>query len=876
MNFHLQSRTMKLSNYESFRTLFPFRLYMRLAISCLLIALTCIAISTSAQSKAETARSATGQTSTGQAVAGQKTAGQNITGQNLLMVTASVSGKIVDGGQKPLAFVTVSIYKSADSMLVTGMATAGDGSFIFKDLQPGSYYIKGSFTGYSRAVSKPFTLGTGDHLQLPALMLTQAATQLKGALVTAKKPFIERQVDKTVLNIESDVIASGGTALEALKRAPGVTVDKDDNIQLRGKAGVMIMIDDKLTYMSMSQVTTMLKNMPASAVSQIEVITQPSARYDAAGNNGIINIKTKKLRKLGLNGVATAGLGYGHYPKYNGSLNLNYQAGKFNIFTNYDISRNKNYGTLQLGRSIQSANATTNFNQLGRFDNDYTNQNYKGGIDYSVAKDHTIGVQVSGYSNFGATVTNSSSYISNPAASNAADSVLIAHSTNPGTYRSIDYNLNYRGKLDTNGTSLSADFDYSKFRNSQTSTLVNTLYTPDQLTVIKGPFTIFNHQPSTISIRVGKVDFSHPVDKTFKLETGLKFSSVTTNNNVAYDSIINGISIPDKRETNQFIYTEKIAAAYVSINKSFGKNTSIQLGLRAEHTGSEGNSVTLNNDVRRSYTDLFPNISFSQKLDKDNQFGASFTRRIDRPSYDNLNPFTFYIDQYTYQVGNPYLKPQYTNAFEITHTYKSSTIIALNYSHTSNAMMQTLLQDTATKSTHQTSSNIKGINSFGFTFSTPVVIAKWWSLAPNLNINYNKYLATAADLGGALSAGKVAFNFNMTSTFTLPRDWTIELNGYYNSSAVYGYLHADPQYSVSGGIQKSFLKKKANLKLNVNDIFYTDKFSGRQPDINLTVRNRWESRRATLTFTYRFGGNPTHRHQDTGSADEKNRVKSGH
>lgn len=791
--------------------------------------------------------------------------------------TGSLTGKVVDSQHNPVAFVTVNIYQMPDSMLLKGIATDTAGTYVFGELEPGSYFLRGSFIGFKKSLGIPVKLLKGEQKKVPDLVLIQAATQLNGVGVIAKKPFIERQVDKTVLNIESDVIASGGTALEALKRAPGVTVDKDDNIQLRGKSGVMVMIDDKLTYMSTAQVTNMLKNMPASAVSQIEIITQPSARYDASGNTGIINIKTKKLKKMGLNGVITTGAGYGHYAKYNGSINLNYQTGKFNFFTNYDFSKNKNYGILLLARQINGDKTSTDFDQLGRFDNNSTNHNYKAGFDYSLAKNHTLGIQLSGYSNYSNQLTTSNSNISNPEIRpKTIDSILEARSINPGTFKNIDYNLNYRGKLDTAGTSIGVDFDYSKFNNSSQSALTNTLFSADKKTVLKGPFLIQNRQPSDISIRVGKFDFSHPFNKKLKLEAGLKYSAVTTNNTVAYDSIINNQVIPTKNQSNQFIYTEKLAAFYASLNQQFGKNTSLQLGLRIEHTVSEGNSITLNKNVKRSYTDFFPNVAISEKLDENHQLGLSYTRRIDRPSYQDLNPFTFYIDQYTYSVGNPYLNPQYTDAFEISHTYKSSTILSVNYSHTSNTMIQNLLQDTLTKSTHQTTSNISGLNSFGLTFSTPLVIAKWFTVTPNLNVNYNKYLASASSIGGSLNAGKVAFNLNVMSVMTLSHDFSLEFTGYYNSSAVYGYLHADPQYSISGGIQKSLFKKKASLKLNVNDIFYTEKFSGRQPNINLTVSNRWESRRVSLNFTYRFGGNGSNNHKDTGSAEEKNRVKSGH
>ncbi len=362
------------------------------------------------------------------------------------------------------------------------------------------------------------------------------------------------------------------------------------------------------------------------------------------------------------------------------------------------------------------------------------------------------------------------------------------------------------------------------------------------------------------------------------MEVGAKYSSVTTNNTVAYDSILSGVTVPSLTLNDKFIYTEKIAAAYVSFNKKI-KGTGIQLGLRVEHTASDGNSVTTHEDIVRSYTDLFPNIAISQTLDKNHQLSISYTRRVDRPSYQDLNPFRFNIDQYTSQVGNPFLNPQYTDAFELSHTYKQSTIVSLNFSHTKHVATQAILQNG--NNIEQTTLNLADLYSYGLTFSTPIVFAPWWTLNPNLNANYNHYTAPANSPAGQLSSGKIAYNLNITSSFTLPKDWTIELQGFYNSSFIYAYLHGKPQYSISGGVQKNFWNKKANLKLNVNDIFNIAHFSGSQNSqgVNLLVQNHWESRRAALTFTYRFGSTSisTKAHKETGSDDaEKNRVKSGH
>jgi len=785
----------------------------------------------------------------------------------------AISGLVKDAPGHALAGVTLILRLELDSSSARSIASDGSGHYSFDKLTAGEYVLSASFIGFQKQGNVKVHLNPNKHINLPSIVMIQAATSLGGLSVTAKKPFIERQVDKTVLNIESDVIAAGGTAFEALKRAPGVTVDKDDNIQLRGKSGVTVMLDGKLTYLSSAQISTMLKNMPASSVQTIEVITQPSARYDAAGNTGIINIRTKKLKKLGLNGVVTAGTSIAKHSRYNSSLNLNYQAGKFNFYANYDFTHNFYYNTLRLHREVGSPPKAIEFDGVTSNNNAYYNNNYKTGIDFSPSKNHTIGVQLSGYDNNG--VSNSSSHTSIANKGKPIDSFLNARSYFAQSYRSTDYNVNYKGTLDTLGTELSTDLDYSRFNNGSHTVLSNAFDLPGGQ-MLSGPFVIRGSLPSTIDIKVGKLDFTHPFSKKLKLETGVKYSDVTTDNTINYDSLQHQVYVPTLSQNNQFVYREKIAAVYSSINSQI-KSVGMQIGIRVENTRSDGNSITLKKDVKRTYTDFFPNLAYTEKLNDHNQIGFSYTRRIDRPGYSDLNPFRSYLDQYTYGQGNPFLKPQYTNSFEATYTYKRGTFLTLNYSHTRDVSTQILTTDTLTKVSTQTNDNLASLDSYGLTFSTPFVFSSWWTLTTNLQVNYNKYLASASAIAGSLNAGKASANLNFTNTFNLGHDFLIELQGYYQSPFIMGYLHINEFHSISGGIQRSFLSKKANIKVNVSDIFNTEHFGGTQAGKGyvLGVYNKNESRRLNLTFSYRFGSKSYARSQkQTGSEEEKSRVKS--
>lgn len=787
-----------------------------------------------------------------------------------------VEGYIKDSQGKPIPGATLSLILIQDSIHLNSNPVYSQnlsdekGYYIF-EATIGRYFLKASYTGFNTIQSPPFKIQEGKILSIADLILLEKSTTLKEVSITAQKPFIERKVDKTVLNIEADILATGENALEVLKKAPGVTLDKDDHISLQGKQGVTIMLDGKLTYLSIEALTNLLKNTPASSIETIEIITQPSAKYDASGNSGIINIKTKKLKKAGLNGIISSGFGYGIYPRLNESINLNFKKGNWNVFGNYDYGLNKNQNHIFINRYFNTPGELAVFNSESYIINHYQNHNYKGGIDYSLSKNQTLGVQVNGYSYHGnSPTTNNTSILTSQG---LLDSTLLANSNNMNQGNGITYNLNYKNTMDTLGQELSTSLDYSTYNNLGTTSLTNTFYKPNSV-MASSSNAIQTQSPSSGIIRVGKLDYTLPLNKTTKLDLGAKYSWVNTDNDVRYDSLKNGVYIPTITQSNHFVYTEAIGALYASFNKQW-KNTGLVLELRLENTHSDGNSITLKNEVNRSYLDFFPNVSFSQKIDTNNQFGFNYSRRIDRPSYQDLNPFRFYLDQYTYQEGNPFLQPQYTQSFEISDTYKKSTFVSFNFSWTKDVSTQVILQNDTTKVSKVTTQNLANLYSFSLTFSKPIYPFSWWTINLNLNSNYNKFSSSATNIFGSLQKSKVSGNFNINNSITLPDNWSAEISAFYNAPAVYGYLEAKSQYAINAGIQKSFWEKKATFKLGVNDIFKMNEFRGSQiqDNVDIQITNHFDSRRLNLSFSYGFGSNPHKQNKGTASEDERNRNK---
>lgn len=786
-----------------------------------------------------------------------------------------ISGKVLDETQKAFPYASVSLLNAKDSTSVKGTLTGDNGSYEFKGINNGKYLIAIYVVGYKKTIKGPYVITDNSKpITVDRVQLNADVKLLKGVEIVKQKPLIERQIDKTVLNIENSILATGNTALEILEKAPGVAVDKDGKISLRGKQGVNIMIDGKPTNLSAEQLANVLRSTEGSAIQTIELITNPSAKYDAAGNSGIINIKLKKNRNYGLNGAVNAGTGYGVYPKINGGLNMNYRNKKINIYGNGDYGFSKRFNDTDISRVNGTTANQTYFDQTSHNIGKRTNRNYKAGIDYFINDNHTLGFFVNGYHGNGDNKSDVLTLIGDKPL--RVDSSVIAPNTGITKYTGITYNLNYRGVLDTAGQEISIDMDYSIYNEKQEN-VFNNHYKNASGDPLKPDYIFRNASPSTIKIRSAKADYVLPIAKDSKMEFGVKSSLVKTDNNFIFENQINGNWQNDVTRSNQFIYNENINAAYVNLKKKF-KTTTIQLGLRAEHTSSKGNSVTEQRVVKRNYLDLFPSLFANQELSKNHEIGFSYSRRIDRPDYGSLNPFIYYLDLYSYRFGNPFLKPQYTNAFEVSYAFKKKLNVTLGYSHTNDVMTEVLLTDTARKTIFISVQNLAKQDAYNMNASYPVTITKWWNTNNNLTVFYNRF-QTPDLLGAPYSSGKLAFKLNTNQTIKLNSSTKLEWAGNYEAKQVYGTLLIAPRYGIDLGASKSFMNDQLNIKFAANDIFklQQSKITSTLPSQRYVVNERWESRIFRLTCTYRFGSNEIKaaRERSGGAETESKRVKSG-
>lgn len=789
----------------------------------------------------------------------------------------SIAGTVVDGETlAPAAFATVMLYRQADSSLVKGDFSDEQGRFLFDQIAPDTYFLQLTQVGYADLVFPDIQMNTSNPaIDLGTLRMGETMTQLAEVVVTAKKPFVERQADKLVVNVENSAIAAGNNALEVLRRAPGVAIDNNDNISLRGRQGVIVMIDGKQTYLSMTEVASLLKNMPSESIATIEIITQPSARYDAAGNAGIINIRLKKDKNQGLNGSVTIGAGAGLvwfdqlYERGTANLNLNYRKGKVNLFGNYSKTHQQGGNSLNLKRNVVFQDTTTFFDQFSWMTHTNRSHSFKLGADYNLTKRQTIGVLINGFANNEEIdMVNQSDIYTNGLRSSGIE----VTNDRPGHWSNHTYNLNYRASFDSLGRELTADIDYASYNGNSFDHIVTTYFNAEGNA--SDEESLRSEVPVIVDIVAFKADYVHPLHSGLKFEGGVKASFVTTDNDVRFDLLKENEWTVDSAKTNHFTYEEHIAAAYVNAARQFEK-WGFQAGLRAEYTRSVGNSLTLSKVVDRDYLEFFPSLSLQYQQSDKHQFGLNYSRRIDRPGYQDLNPFVYYLDPFSFVQGNPFLNPMFTHSVELSHTFNGALTSSLNYSRTEDYITQVTIQNDTTRTTVAINYNLDTYHNYSFNLSSPIPVAKWWMMQTNLNLNYRSFQAEF--LGARLDNKGFTANCYISNQFTLPKDYTVELSGWYRSPEVDGIFVGRSMYMADFGISKKLLKNMGSLRLNVSDIFNTGRWRGSTTyeNMDLSVDSKWQSRRVNLSFNYRFGNQHVKgpQRRNTGSDEERNRVR---
>ena len=788
-----------------------------------------------------------------------------------------IKGKVLEINKINLVpATTISLLKLKDSAIVkTGFADAA-GNFSLENVKTGSYILMATAVGYEKTFSIPIEINETNQQQIvQALFLKPVDKSLALVTVVAKKPFIERKLDRTIINVESSITSAGSTAMEVLEKSPGVAVDKDGKISLKGKQGVIVLIDGKQTYMGAQDLANYLQSMPASNLEQIELLPNPSAKYDASGNSGVINIKTKRNKQKGFNGSIKNTLAFGKYPRTFNTLNLNYKNGKFNVFSSIGVNYRKNFQVLTINRKYMDNSGTTNaiFDQSADFIKTNYNKTARLGVDFFASKKTTIGVLATGYLTNGTQDGTNTSFLKDGAGT--VNSILSSTNEEKKNFKNGGLNVNLRHTFDSTGREISVDIDALKYKSIQHQFFNSQNYTP--LWVKQSSEDLKADLPATINVYSAKVDYMHPFKNGLKMETGIKTSFVNTDNLAGYFNIINDVSQVDNEKTNHFKYNENINAGYVNFSKEY-KKWSLQTGLRLENTNYKGNQfgnpIKADSSFKKSYTGLFPTMFAGYKLNSKNEFGFSYGRRISRPDYESLNPFIFFIDKYTYEAGNPFLKPMYANVFELSHTYNKFLTSNLNYTHSKDMFNEYFEQ--SGYATIVKENNYGNIYDISLSLNAEIKPAKWWTLMPYAEFNYN---AVNSQLNGfTLKTNGTGFNTNMNNQFTFNKGWSAELSGFYRSKMNRGQFNIGEVKQLSTGVSKQIFKKKGSVKFYLSDIFNSGNQKG-VINIQNTVASftqKRDNRTAGVTFNYKFGKPLKMQQRKSGGASaEESRIKAG-
>jgi iron complex outermembrane recepter protein len=787
-----------------------------------------------------------------------------------------LTGAVRDATQKAIEGAVVSLLTAKDSTFVKAAITESDGSFEFINLKLDAYLLTVSNLGFQKYVGTVFKLEQNT-LTLPAIVLQAAGQALAEVQVRGQKPFVEKKIDRTVINPDALISNAGTTALEILEKSPGVQVDINGGISLRGQAGVAVFIDDKPTNLSGEDLANYLRTITSSMVESVEIMTNPPAKYDAAGNSGIINIRLKRNIVKGFSGGLTLSYGQGFYSRTNNSINFNYRRNKLNLFSSASYNINNTYQDLTINRQYftPTGAVASGFVQNNFIQREIASRNAKIGFDYYLNKKTTFGVVLTGFTNPYLTINNNRAQILT--ATNAVQNLVDAYNPADRTWRSGAVNVNYAYKIDSTGKELTANADYLYYNLRSSQVLTNEVFTANRQLLNKT--VLESVLPSTIDIRAAKIDYLHPLRKGGRFEAGLKTSAIATSNVADFFDRIDNVLRPNYDFSNNFQYRETIHAAYTNWNRDF-KKWSVQAGLRFEATnivGDQlGNVVVKDSSFKRQFRNLFPTLYFSYSIDSagHHRLGFSYGRRIDRPNYQSMNPFTYPMDRFTYYAGNPFLQPTFSDNVEVSHTYKNALTTTLQMGVATNVISESIEQTDGIF--YSRPGNFGKRQFVGLTVNGGFPVNKWWTFQLYTELMHNRFDAEL--YGQKLNLSRTHLVVMPTNVFQFGKVWNAELAGSYQSRILYAQFVLIPVWSVRAGISKKIMKGAGSLKLAVSDLFYTNQPGGDIKAVENSSAN-WlsylDSRVATLTFSWRFSKGQNLRLRQTGSADsEKGRVGS--
>lgn len=789
-----------------------------------------------------------------------------------------VVGIVKDADQNLLLpYASVMLMNTKDTSLVKGAITDKDGIFELQGVANGNYLLKISLIGYEDWYSDHFAITQQQNkIDFKEIPIKISVAALQAAEVTFKKPLFEEKQGKMIMNIEAQPNAAGDNVLDLLKKMPSVTVDQDDKISILGKSGVLVLIDDKQTHLSGDDLTNLLKTMPSASIDKIEVIKNPSARFDAAGTGGVINIVTKKDKNRGINGSAYAAGGYSGSFQHNEGFNLTARLKKIVLSGSYYYFNFKSKNA-ERSENSSSLNDITTRILTNEKDNEFWNgaskwqsHGYNIGIDYYINKKNTIGFSYRGNLGAGKWEANSNIRIYT---SLIPDSSYKRLSMSDFSSNNHAFNLDYKHEIDSIGKNLFVNLTYA----------INGIQNQsnNELHLYQGDFDVFNSQylqknitgPNNMQVLTAKIDYEHRIDDAVSFEMGIKSSYVF--NQHQSDNYVDETLL--KEQSNQFRYRENINAGYILCNLTSSHSTDIQAGLRAEYSIIEGFLLTTKEKNRQSYLDLFPSFELNYHLPKSHQLGFSYRSRIQRPDYHVLNPYISITDYFQTTTGNPLLKPEYTHYFAVNHSWKYMLFTSLNYRYSQGEYTDVQTTDLVSLRRLTRPENIGKSHAIGASIYARIPIQQWWIMSYSINGSIGK---TIFDYGNQLIAKQTySSHFYTSQLFSFLKNYSIELSawGMPPSANVFGSNKG--LLSVNAAVKADFFQRTFTVKLSVNDIFNNGKWITDMiyPDGAISRGEwRWESRRAWLHLSYRFGKQDLKlRQKRVGSNEELQRMEGG-
>ena len=788
-------------------------------------------------------------------------------------------GQVSDSSKTPIDEAIVSLINVSNSNLLKTIFTEANGSFEFEILKPDSFKLVVNQLGYKKYVSEVINFDIlKNTIDVQIVLIKDDAKKLEEVTVVTKLPFVERKADRTIVNPDALISSAGMTAFDVLSKSPGVMVDQNGIIKLKGKSGVIVYIDDKPTYLTGSELENYLRSLPSTAIKQIEIMTNPPAQYDAAGNSGIINFRTKRNKLKGVNGNFSLNYGQGIYGRSTDNFNLNYNAKKISVFSNLSYVLGTRYQDLTINRIYKNADLSPKSiftqNTIIRRPNEAYSARI--GCDYYANNKTTVGItlkallnpaSVSKY-NF-AKVLDSTETINN---------YVVADNSETSLFKNGALNVNLRHQFDSTGKSLTFDSDYVFYSTNINQTFNNLVQLPTGNIIYTDQQT--GKLPSIIDIFAIKSDYIQPLKHNAKIEAGLKLSYTKTDNDAVYDKTFNGITVVNYSLSNHFLYSEFINAGYINYSKSFSR-LDIQSGLRFESTnllGKQlGNTVNAASEFKQNYNNLFPTLFLSCKLDSNanNILAFSYGKRIDRAFYKDLNPFISPLDKFTFYGGNPYLKPTFAHNLAFSYSFKSFFSTTLSYNNNINKIQETIEINNGIY--YSRPGNIGSSKSYNISVEGTIPIKKWFTTTMYSELVYAEYKSKLYT--ETLNSRGTYWFITINNSILLKKGWSAEISGEYLSDVVDSQFYFGDYGQGTLGFQKKILKDKGSIKVNVSDVLHSFKIRGVIHNLYLTDANwhsSYDSRFVSATFSYRFGRNTNNRpkYNSMGSESEQKRVKA--